>query len=45
MTEPDMREIANLIGRAIRNESGTDTTAITEQVTGLVTRHPAYPRG
>jgi glycine hydroxymethyltransferase len=45
MTEDDMRLIANLIGRAIRDEGGSETAAITEQVTDLVTRHPAYPRG
>jgi glycine hydroxymethyltransferase len=45
MTEDDMRLIANLIGRAIRDEGGSETAAITEQVTDLVTQHPAYPRG
>jgi glycine hydroxymethyltransferase len=45
MTEPDMREIASLIGRAIRDSEGIETDAIAEQVTALVTRHPAYPRG
>jgi glycine hydroxymethyltransferase len=45
MTETDMGEIASLIARAIRDESGSESEAIREQVTSLVTRHPAYPRG
>ena len=45
MTEPDMAEIAALIGRAVRDARGSDTAAVAEQVTALVTRHPAYPRG
>ena len=45
MTEPDMAEVATLIGRAVRDAHGSDTAAVAEQVTALVTRHPAYPRG
>lgn len=45
MTEDDMAEIATLIGRAVRDDDGSDAPAIAEQVTALVTRHPAYPRG
>ncbi len=45
MTEPDMAEIASLIGRAIRDSSGADSADIAAQVGDLVTRHPAYPRG
>ena len=45
MTEPDMAEVATLIGRAVRDARGSDTAAVAEQVTALVTRHPAYPRG
>lgn len=45
MAEADMATIARLIGRAVRDESGTDTAAIAEEVSALVTRHPAYPRG
>jgi glycine hydroxymethyltransferase len=45
MTEPDMAQIASLIGRAIRDHNGSETAEIAEQVSALVTRHPAYPRG
>ena len=45
MTEPDMGQIAALIGRAVRDADGSDAPAIAEQVTSLVTKHPAYPRG
>jgi glycine hydroxymethyltransferase len=45
MTEPDMAQVASLIARAVRDEDGTDAPAIAEEVTTLVTRHPAYPRG
>jgi glycine hydroxymethyltransferase len=45
MTEGDMKEIASLIGRAVRDEDGTAAAQISEAVTALVERHPAYPRG
>jgi glycine hydroxymethyltransferase len=45
MAEGDMAEIASLIGRAVRDADGTEAPAIAEEVTALVTRHPAYPRG
>jgi len=45
MTEPDMAEIAALIGAAIRDGSGAETAEIGERVAALVTAHPAYPRG
>jgi glycine hydroxymethyltransferase len=45
MTEDDMRTIAGLIGRAVRDEHGTDTGEVTKDVTALVGAHPAYPRG
>jgi glycine hydroxymethyltransferase len=44
MTETDMTTIASLIGRAVRDSAGTDAGAIADEVTALVTRHPAYPR-
>jgi glycine hydroxymethyltransferase len=45
MTEPDMGQIASLIGRAVRDADGSDARAIAEQVSDLVSKHPAYPRG
>ena len=45
MTEAEMARIASLIARAVRDEDGTDAAAIADEVTTLVTRHPAYPRG
>lgn len=45
MTEGDMKEVAGLIGRAIRDATGSATADITASVTALVDRHPAYPRG
>ncbi|HVE98712.1 MAG TPA: serine hydroxymethyltransferase [Mycobacteriales bacterium] len=42
MTEGDMKEIASLIGRAVRDESSTAEVAAA--VAGLVERHPAYPQ-
>jgi glycine hydroxymethyltransferase len=47
MTEGDMKEIAGLIGRAIRLQDDGDTEAAEEirrGVTALVTAHPAYAR-
>jgi glycine hydroxymethyltransferase len=47
MGETDMKEIAGLIGRAIRMKDDGDTEAAEEiraGVTALVTAHPAYPR-
>jgi glycine hydroxymethyltransferase len=45
MTEGEMAQVATLIARAVRDEDGTDAPAIAEEVSTLVTRHPAYPRG
>jgi len=45
MTEPDMAVIAEVIGRAIRDENGKETDELVSMVHDLVTRHPAYPRG
>ncbi|MFC4856716.1 serine hydroxymethyltransferase [Actinophytocola glycyrrhizae] len=49
MTEPEMAEIARLIGRAVRAEAGTeagdaDHAAVAAAVRGLTATHPAYPR-
>ena len=44
MGEADMKEIASLIGRAVRDADGSDAAAIAAGVGDLVTRHPAYPR-
>jgi len=41
MTEGEMKEIAALIGRAVRGEDAVD---IKKGVDALVTAHPAYPR-
>lgn len=45
MTEDDMRAIAGLIGRAVRDEQGVDLGEVTKEVVALVGAHPAYPRG
>jgi glycine hydroxymethyltransferase len=45
MIEDDMATIASLISRAVRDEDGTQAAAIAADVSALVTRHPAYPRG
>jgi glycine hydroxymethyltransferase len=45
MTEADMKEVAGLIGRAVRDEDGSAATEIRQSVSALVQRHPAYPRG
>jgi glycine hydroxymethyltransferase len=44
MTETDMKEIAGLIGRAVRDEDGSAAAEIRQGVEALVTAHPAYPR-
>ena len=45
MTEGDMKEVAALIGRAVRDADGSAAADIRAAVTGLVSRHPAYARG
>ena len=45
MTEGDMKEVAALIGRAVRDADGTAAADIRTAVTALVSRHPAYARG
>jgi glycine hydroxymethyltransferase len=44
MTEGDMKEVASLISRAVRDAEGTAAAEIAAAVSGLVARHPAYPR-
>ncbi len=43
MTEGDMKEVAALISRAVREPDASAEVA--QAVTALVTAHPAYPRG
>ncbi|MBD0293355.1 MAG: serine hydroxymethyltransferase [Jiangellaceae bacterium] len=45
MTEGDMKEIASLIGRAVRDTDGSTAAEIAAAVDVLVSKHPAYPRG
>jgi glycine hydroxymethyltransferase len=44
MTEGDMKEIAGLIGRAVKDEDGSAAEEIRRGVSALVEAHPAYPR-
>ena len=43
MTESDMKEIASLIGTAIRDADGSRTAEVAAGVRELVGAHPAYP--
>src|SRR5918911_4876494 len=43
MTETDMKEIASLIGTAIRDADGSRTAEVAAAVRQLVAAHPAYP--
>jgi glycine hydroxymethyltransferase len=43
MTEPEMVEIARLIGRAVRNDT-EQVAEVREAVARLAAAHPAYPR-
>jgi glycine hydroxymethyltransferase len=45
MTEGEMKDVAVLIGRAVRDADGTAAAEVAETVSTLVSRHPAYPRG
>ena len=45
MTEGDMKDVAALIARAVRDTDGSGAADIRTSVTELVGRHPAYPRG
>jgi glycine hydroxymethyltransferase len=44
MVESDMKEVAGLIGRAVRDADGSAAAEIAEAVGTLVARHTAYPR-
>ncbi len=49
MGESDMKEVASLIGRAVRSDPGTDAgravlAEVSSTVEALVARYPAYPR-
>jgi glycine hydroxymethyltransferase len=44
MTEGDMKEVAALIGRAVRDADGSAAADIRAAVGALVGRHPAYAR-
>lgn len=44
MAESDMKEIAGLIARAVRDGDGSAAPEIAAAVEALVGRHPAYPR-
>ena len=44
MQEGDMKEIASLIARAVRDEDGTAAEEVRRGVDALVEAHPAYPR-
>jgi glycine hydroxymethyltransferase len=43
MTEEAMKEVAALIGRAVRDADGSAAGEVGESVQALVARHPAYP--
>ncbi|MEP6461860.1 MAG: serine hydroxymethyltransferase [Frankiaceae bacterium] len=45
MTEGDMKDVAALIGRAVRDADSSAAAEIAAAVETLVSRHPAYPRG
>jgi len=44
MTEGDMKEVAALIGRAVRDADGSAAADVRRVVGALVERHPAYAR-
>ncbi|MGH8894664.1 MAG: serine hydroxymethyltransferase [Actinomycetes bacterium] len=44
MTETAMKEVAVLIGRAVRDADGSAAGEVAEAVSSLVGRHPAYAR-
>ncbi|NHC13388.1 serine hydroxymethyltransferase [Motilibacter deserti] len=43
LTEPDMKEVASLIARAVRDADGSASAEIRAGVRALVEKHPAYP--
>jgi glycine hydroxymethyltransferase len=44
MAEGEMKEVASLIARAVRDSVGAGAADIRASVSALVSRHPAYPR-
>jgi glycine hydroxymethyltransferase len=44
MTEGDMKEVASMIARAVRDADGSATAEVGAAVSALVAKHPAYPR-
>jgi glycine hydroxymethyltransferase len=44
MTEGEMKEVAALIARAVRDSDGSAAPDVASAVKALVARHPAYPR-
>ncbi len=44
MVPADMKEVAGLIARAVRDEDGSAAAAVATDVSALVERNPAYPR-
>jgi len=44
MTELDMKDVAGLIGQAVRDEDGSAAEELAAAVRALVAQHPAYPR-
>ena len=44
MVEGEMKEIASLIARAVRDEDGSAAAEVRRGVDALVAAHPAYPR-
>jgi glycine hydroxymethyltransferase len=44
MAEGEMKEVASLIARAVRDSDGSGAKDIRASVSALVSRHPAYPR-
>jgi glycine hydroxymethyltransferase len=44
MTEGDMKEVASMIARAVRDVDGSATAEVGAAVSALVAKHPAYSR-
>ena len=44
MTQGDMKEVASMIARAVRDADGTAAAEVGAAVSALVDKHPAYPR-
>jgi glycine hydroxymethyltransferase len=44
MTEGDMKEVASMIARAVRDADGSATAEVGAAVSALVAKHPAYSR-